>query len=451
MDYTRYVIQEQLQELRILQKYEVTEMMYEAAFLESCYETGIIGVLEATKDSLFKGLIDALKQFFANLKSMFKKRSIELYEKRFSPEVIQALRDNIDTLQANARKLQPRKDVPFWKGDVKSQQNELIKSVNDGIRNINTNNVKDYTYGKPILGNDAPAMLEKQDTAMTEYLKNYFRYGVAGDAETRRETISGTDIANKLSSMIDYIAIYNTTYADIPGKTSDKIVQALDKVKLEEDERKAKEAEAKNNKSGSDVVKSQPTTDSLRPDLFLSVENKYVYETLLPIMVNYSDVVTEGKKNKNKTKSIMVNSTSGTNNSKNDDNNDKKDDEPSKNQKEVEKAKEKEKDMPSVTSTNSEDPEADKEVEKENKDAEKEAKLSSKEYFNSLTYFAKMATTAYQTSIEERFLYYANVLEDCGAKEYEKKPEEVQQQNTTKPEPKQEPKKKKGLFGKKKK
>ena len=54
MDYTRYVVQEQLKELHIIQKHEVTQMMREAAFLESCYETGIIGVMEATKDNLFK-------------------------------------------------------------------------------------------------------------------------------------------------------------------------------------------------------------------------------------------------------------------------------------------------------------------------------------------------------------------------------------------------------------
>ena len=168
MDYTRYAVQEQLKELHIVQEHEVTQMMYEAAFLESCYETGVIGVLEATEDNLFKGLIDALKQFFANMKSLFKRRSIALYDKKFTPEIIQTLKNNLDTLQSNAKKLSPRKDVPYWKGDVKQQSSAVIAAVNKAVRNISTNNVKDYTYAKAILGNDGTNLLEHQDTAMTE-------------------------------------------------------------------------------------------------------------------------------------------------------------------------------------------------------------------------------------------------------------------------------------------
>ena len=70
-------------------------------------------------------------------------------------------------------------------------------------------------------------------------------------------------------------------------------------------------------------------------------------------------------------------------------------------------------------------------------------------------YFSKVATTAFQTSIEERYLYYVDVLEDCGAKEFEKSVEEQQKaaaqakvaEEKAKEEAKAEKKKKKkGIF-----
>lgn len=424
MDYTRYAVQEQLKELHIMQEHEVTQMMYEAAFLESCYETGVIGVLEATKNNLFKGLIDALKEFFANMKSLFKRRSIALYDKKFTPEIIQALKNNLDTLQNNAKKLSPRKDVPYWKGDINQQSSALISAVNTAARNISTNNVKDYTYANAILGNDGPTMIENQDTAMSEYLKNYFRYGGVGDAETKRVTISGTDIAGMLSDMIDYIDKYTVKDSSVPGKTSDKMTATIDRVKIEEDDKK-------NNKTNTTTGNTEANTESLSPDLYLSVEQKYLCETLLPIMVNYEDVVTEAKNNKKK--------------------------EQTEQQKEVEKAKEKEKNegLGSPTKSTPVDPEAEKEQKEEAKEDDKTSKISPKDYFNSLSYFSKVATTAFQTSIEERYLYYVDVLEDCGAKEFEKSVEEQQKaaaqakvaEEKAKEEAKAEKKKKKkGIF-----
>lgn len=426
MDYTRYAVQEQLKELHIMQEHEVTQMMYEAAFLESCYETGVIGVLEATEDNLFKGLIDALKQFFANMKSLFKRRSIALYDKKFTPEIIQTLKNNLDTLQSNAKKLSPRKDVPYWKGDVKQQSSAVIAAVNKAVRNISTNNVKDYTYAKAILGNDGTNLLEHQDTAMTEYLKNYFRYGGVGDVETKRVTISGTDIAGMLGDMIDYIDKYTQEYASIPGKTSDEMTATIDKIKIEEEEKNNS-----NNTNSTSNNNTQANTESLSPDLYLSVEEKYLCETLLPIMINYDDAVLEAKNDKKK--------------------------EQTDEQKKVEKAKEKEKQDGGGSPTKSTpiDPEAEKEQKEEAKENDKTAKISSKDYFNRLKYFAQVATTAFQTSIEERYLYYVDVLEDCGAREFEKSVEEQQKaaeqakiaEQKAKEEAKAEKKKKKkGIF-----
>lgn len=430
MDYTRYVVQEQLKELHIIQKHEVTQMMREAAFLESCYETGIIGVMEATKDNLFKDLIDALKMFFANLKSMFKKKSIALYGLKFDKDAINDMKNNIGELQANAKKLSPRKDVPHWKGNVIEQSNNLIKVVNIAVSNVKNNDVKDYTYANSILGDKGASMLKNHDSVMTEYLKNYFRYGGVGDADTNRVTISGDDIAGMLSDMIDYIGKYNQMYAPIPGKTSDKIVNAINSLKTTE------AGDSDNSETKPNDETQTANTESVSPYTYLSIEEKYVYETLLPLMVNYSDMVIEA-----------------------DVNNDKDDKTKNEAKEEVEKAKERQRKdgETSVTKSQEVNPNSDDNKEKDDENGEKkDVKLSSKEYIDAINKFSEYAITSFQTSIEERFLYYVDILEACGAKKYEKTSQEQKEANNQakqeiQKEKDKQKKEKKGLLRRKKK
>ena len=126
---------------------------------------------------------------------------------------------------------------------------------------------------------------------------------------------------------------------------------------------------------------------------------------------------------------------------------------------EVEKAKERQRKdgETSVTKSQEVNPNSDDNKEKNDENGEKkEVKLSSKEYVDAINKFSEYAITSFQTSIEERFLYYVDILEACGAKKYEKTSQEQKEANKQakqeiEKEKDKQKKEKKGLLRRKKK
>ena len=412
-DYTRYAIMESMEELQKIQKHDVTQMMLESEFLQTCYETKMVDVMEATKDDLFAGLIVSTQKFFEKITGFFRNKSIQSFKKQFNDNSIKLIRNNIEAIKKDCLKLDTQKLTPYWDGNYKTDPGEFGKMVGMVTANINSGKYTDYNFATKFISNTK--MVEDQDTNLSGYLKNYFRYGDNNLDSPKSITMTGKEFVGKLDDIISFVEKYPTEISGYPGKMSDFYNKHLRRLKLPDGKTvNLAEAEREADKKDlaevtADAIKGNTESVTITPNTYFSVEGKYACETMLPLYFGYP--VTEGE-NDNKTKDGEVNP------------NKQKDGSPTT-------------DVSSVDKDINGNPNEDKKADTTTNTA--------KSYFEDCNHFFKLALAAYQTATEERFVVYCKLLK-LVAGQYMKVPkEQVQKANE---EVKNE---KKRLFGKKKK
>lgn len=407
-DYTRYAIMESMEELKMIQKYEVTQMMLESEFLQACYEIKMVDVMEATKDNLFAGLIVSTQKFFDKITQFFRSKSIQSFKKQFNDNSIKMIRNNIASIKKDALKLDAQKLTPYWDGNYSTDPGDFNKMMATVVANINSGKFTDYGFASKFI-NDVK-MVEEQDTNLSGYLKNYFRYGDNNLDSPKSITITGKELVNHLDDIISYVEKYPTEIAALPGKMSDsynknfrrlKLPDTGKTVNLAEAEREAKKeestpatAEKTAEKPAEQKQEASPNTESMElvnvnitPDTYFMVEGKYARETMLPFYYGYP--VTEQTPTK----------PAG------------QDDQTVKNQQEDGKP------VTAVTNADSDttgNPDEDKKEDPAN---------DAKNYFQDANHFFKLALAAYQTATEERFVVYCKLLK-LVAGQYMKVPKE---------------------------
>ena len=418
-DYTRYAIMESMEELQKIQKHDVTQMMLESEFLQTCYETKMVDVMEATKDDLFAGLIVSTQRFFEKITGFFRNKSIQSFKKQFNDNSIKLIRSNIEAIKKDCLKLDTQKLTPYWDGNYKTDPAEFGKMMGTVTANINGGKYTDYSFATKFISNTK--MVEDQDTNLSGYLKNYFRYGDNNLDSPKSITMTGKEFVGKLDDIISFVEKYPTEISGYPGKMSDSYNKNFRRLKLPDGKTvnlAEAEREADKEENGTPATNEKPTetkqesntTESvtITPNTYFSVEGKYACETMLPLYFGYP--ITEGE-NDNKDKDGEVNPN-------------------------------KQKDGSAATDVSS----VDKDINgNPNEDKKADTTATAKSYFEDCNHFFKLALAAYQTATEERFVVYCKLLK-LVAGQYMKVPKEQVQKANEKVK-----NEKKRLFGKKKK
>ena len=415
-DYTRYAIMESMEELKMVQKHDVTQMILESEFLQACYESKMVDVMEATKDDLFAGLIVSTQKFFDKITGFFRSKSIQSFKKTFNDNSIKLIRNNIEAIKKDALKLDAQKVTPYWSGNYATDPGDFNKMMATVVANINSGKFTDYSFATKFIRD--VKMVENQDTELSTYLKNYFRYGDNNLDSPKTVTLTGKELVSHLDDMISFVEKYPTEIAAYPGKMSDSYDKNFRRLKLPdgknvnlaEAERKAKQEENAPATAEKPTDQNKPeeagTSESLElvnvsitPDTYFMVEGKYACETMLPFYYGYP--VTE-----------------------------------------ADQKKPGEKEVSPTAVTNADDNAA---VNGNPNEEKKPDTPDASGYFQDANHFFKLALAAYQTATEERFVVYCKLLK-LVAGQYMKVPkEQVKQAND---EVKNE---KKRLFGRNKK
>ena len=131
MDYTVMALESSLETLRMIQQYEVTTMLEEAAFIETCLESGFIVVMEAEqKEGIVKRMVNACKEFLNKIITVFKTRSVESCERYLG-----WITDNREVFKKRAAKQSPIKLMPLWKGEWDKDAGIVISALQSAYNN----------------------------------------------------------------------------------------------------------------------------------------------------------------------------------------------------------------------------------------------------------------------------------------------------------------------------
>lgn len=427
MDYTRDAILEDLVELEIQQKAEVMEMLKESEYLQACYENQVVGLMEASGDGIIADIVRATQAMFARVTQFFRKSSIHKFEKKFNKESLKTIRANLGKVKQNASNLASQKMTPYWDADYNKDKGNITSAMKSAFTNIENGKYDDYSFAGKFIKNTQ--MVKVRDTDVRNYLLNYFRYNDNDMPSPESITVTGKDIAGYVEDMLNYIENFTGTISALPGQVSDsynnevkKIKSIVDKVskpvtqkEINADANGEKVTAGNDNNNGDDTgVKALPApgTESvvykhITPDTYFAIENKFACETMLPFFMGYP-VTEAGNKDTAKSGDKPV--------------------------------------SPTAVTADENDKNANATTDKKD-DKEKDENALRKQYFDAANSFFKLALTAYQTSIEERFVVYSKLIYMI-AKEFIDVPKE-QVEKATKQEA--ELAKKSGIGGKGKK
>jgi len=357
MDYTRMAMESNIQMLDMIQEYQMTTMVEESEYIKMCLESGFVVAMEAgNKDGIFAKMRDAFREFLEKIGSLFRKKSVER-AKKYKPWIKSdgaKLISKVDTIE-------PINLAPFWKGKYRADNNKLITAINTAYNNGKAGNI-DYSFGTPFV-KDLDDIKEHAGTLPT-HLKNYFKYNEKGMDAVEPVRVTGAELAKLLPEIAEYIINYDTEAPSLSDKIQQTLNKNLDKIPSE-----------------AAVQKATEESFGLNKHYFFSVEGKPITESSLANMINFQAVLEEDKKEVEQ-------------------------------QKDKQEAELKKADMKSETDAKIEKADdAEKPAEGEKKEGESSNTNDALvEYYKDLEYFFKLAYTAYQTSLEDRYVQYVNIF-----------------------------------------
>lgn len=382
MDYTVMALESSLETLKMIQQYEVTTMREEAAFIETCLESGFITVMEAEqKEGIVKRMVNACKEFLNRILTAFKTRSVESCERYLG-----WITANREVFKKRAAKQSPIKLMPLWKGEWEQDSATVISALQKAYNNYANKKYDDYSWCKTLVNDEE--LVKNQDSNLPEYLKNKFRYNEIGKLQMEPVRITGGELAELVDEMVDYLI----KYKDGPSKHADNIQKTYNR-RL--DTLKEPTGAVPTTSETSEAPKTTEVTQS-NENAFVRLYGKPVCETELVNMINYS-VVYEKVDDKNEEKPPAINDK----NAKEGEKVEQTHDVVKTGDKETQDESDKEKDA--VSGTNN-----------ETNKVEKDKSEDAVNYLKDCDHFFKLCITAYITAAEERFKSYVNVMLTIG-------------------------------------
>lgn len=363
MDYCTYALQSLLDDQRIKHLMEVNHMVEESNFIYECISTGYINLENMQITPITEGLADSLIEFFNNIVSHFKAKSVER-----SKKYIPWLKERGDEIKQRAAKTESLKLSPLWEGNWDSDGKAIINSIRTAYDNYANGSYDNYAFTKPFLDNEK--LLTDGDTAtLTDAFKQYYRYGVKRTTRLDDVTVNGEKMAQLIDSMLDYLINFDNKVVSNVTKINDEITKSLKRLKDENGE-----SIVDNTVKANAEVKpeGEASKESFSPDLWLSIEQRPVSESMLNILANYK-VLTEAEKTDDQKKAETTGDV-----------------------KQVEKV--------SNTQTDTAG----------NKEPTSGSDSAKSKYLNNIRVFSKFALSAYQTVLDERYILYINICKTIG-------------------------------------
>lgn len=268
-DYTYYALESCLDDLKLLQESEISQMKNELQFMKTCLECGmILPVMEANTTDSFLGRIKVtIKKFFDAVVSLFRTSQKERMNK-YAPVIKKYKSEIINNADNHTFEV-----IPFWEGSPERDYKKIETMINNAFNNMKNNKIDDFSFVKDFID---PKNIG--NTNAVDMLKNYFRVGKTDTVELSTEVIKSNKLKQLAGNMVEYI---------ISG--SDKLVDGV--------------ASLKNNLDGKIDRLTPPTTtkietgaavtDGFCPDLnyhFIIEGGLTVDQTDLATLLNYSSV-----------------------------------------------------------------------------------------------------------------------------------------------------------------
>lgn len=365
MDYTRMAMESNLQMLDMIQEYQMTTMIEESEYIRTCLECGFVVTMEASdKDGILATLRDAFRAFIDKITSIFRKKSVERAKKYKG--WVSMYKSRLVTV---ADTIEPIELAPFWDGNYNEDAATLRKAINTAYTNAKAQKY-DYSFGKSFI-KDVKDIQDHAGTLPT-HLKNYFKFGDIGLDAVEPRRITGSELAKKIPDMTNYVIDFDKISKDAIDMVQAALNKGLDSMPKNKD----------------------VAAEGLTKYSVLEVEGKPVCESSLSTLINYESVFEARNTNNANSDKAKEAEKQKTEQQKN------LDDAGLKSDKDVGDIKQKEE-------TKSGDTGAD--------DATKQSEETSKnneqvEYYKDLEYFFKLAITAFQTSLEDRYVQYVNIF-----------------------------------------
>lgn len=371
IDYTTLVEESNLRDLPLYQTIIEQNLIEESEFLLNCLTMESFDyVTEGRVGDIFKGIVDAIAQFFENLVSAFRKKAVN-YSQKYA-EWAQELEPLMKDIITNETKLSA---IPYWKGQPKSDEGKIRSMINKAYDN---KNYTDFSWLKEFVTIKSEEDLKDIKT-LKQKLKMYFRTNEKDQIDVDRIDASGKNLVPIAEQMCRYIYKYEDTF---PPKIENLGNLAVSKLK-----------------------KYKTLLESVGPESFLDIEGHTLMESDLVLMENYEPVLELfGKKKKAKS----TNGDSGTDKTPLGDNG------PSKGgtNEDIKDAEANAKDVEVERGDENQDENTDN---KENGTEGKKVDSPQVTYLRKTNELVKLVIGAYTTACEERQLIYIRTLINvCG-------------------------------------
>lgn len=342
-------------------------------------------VLQARASGSFRDLANAIKAWLDEIVANIRRQAVRRKQK-YTPW----LEDVDDQIGAAAAKMTAGvKIAPYLDGNWKDDVQVCVKAINEATNNLTAKQINDFDFAKPIVD---PAYVANRSGVLTNYIKNYFRFGVVNSDKVKPVTLIGDDLVKGVALMIDYITIYDKTIATNVGKIASayspqKISKALQAAEADpETVAKNADANARENERAAETTPNA-TKESISPNQFLEVEGRVLCETILTSLINYESIIENGNTNNGPNNTSPKDATTGEKISAG------KVDIVDSNNKEMTKEEQKE-----------------AKAETSGEDTKQPGKTALTNYMKSIEYFIKLLISSYATACDERFITFINVL-----------------------------------------
>lgn len=413
-DYTEIAMASLLETQHLYNKLELEQMIQESLWIQQCLESGFIlpmpvmeegdqqaeqgkqaeanakqKVTQARSEGSARDLANAIKAWLDEIIANIRRGAVKRKQK-YAPW----LDDVAEDLKTAAGKMTYGvKITPYHKADYNKDVTIAVNSINDATRSLENKDLNNFDFCQSIVD---PEEVSNRSGALTNYIKNYFRYNIKNTNKVDTSIIVGQDLVKFVPDAIDYISKYD----DIVSKNIQKISNAYNPGKISKAIEKAEEgtggndgATAGDNKSAENNTNKQTgDMNSINPNLFLSVEDRAVCESLLTTLINYTPLIENGANTQTDNKQ--------DNNQKSESSNvDKNTGEASQGVK------------VDTVDNNNKPVNPNDEKNEENKQEDKgNSKAQVTAYMKTIEYYIKLLISSYATACDERFITYLNVL-----------------------------------------
>ena len=410
-DYTEMAMASLLETLQEYKKLEMFELIRESEWVQECLESGFVLPImiplfeadgeEATVDVNADGDNKTLAAREFNLRDM--SNAIKLWMDKLITKINQMVikrarkyvpwvKDIRPLLKSAATRVPAGNSIkmtPYYDGKWKADVGVCTNAFGRITRSIQAKDYNDFSFASPIVNPDEVAA---RSSNLSNYIKNYFRYGLKNTTEISTEVLTGEDLGSKyIEMMADYIIEYEKNVIS----NVNKISKAYNPNKVQA---------AVNNAEKS----AEPAGESFYydADTRLSIEDRLISESMLSTLINYRQVMewSPGTKSDSRIDQSKANANAAAQAEK-----EKQD----RQKAGIEVDGDKDANVKDVEVVGKDGKEIDQNQEKTEKRT-KGTSTALTNYMRSVEYFVKLVISGYATACDERFITYLNVIKVVG-------------------------------------